>query len=1330
MPEPKSTRGMAVTPADLTVPFDTPIVPFGNAGLNVAAAIDAVKSDQFTRLTNVVFTPGGSREVTIRPGQVELASFAASPVHSAHRFADPFNSTATRVWGVGSELALGLDGAVSSVDSGYSGNPLVLVPHRPTLSGTPWMYVADLYKMSKVAIDGTVKPIGLPAPTLALTTSMGADQETVIAPFGGGGATAGPNWTPNAGKDFSNPPLDTGVPLPGTDATIVLVSDPGGDVLAAGNGWWQFWGLAYTLDLSMVGSRAADDNDVMKLTIKIGNPAACAEVRLYVVVDELFSPSILPGSSPEANQDFYVKTFRPDDFTPFIQSQTSQIINAEIARVNTIRDNALDAASTAEGYAAARDQSVQRIDTQFLETQDPARAAGVTVGGSTTQFVELGTIGVPLRRGDWQRYGNTVGRGWGTVTGLIVYIQAGPTPAEGTQLPFVDVYGWALTGGYGPDTMDAATQSYDYRATNYDPATGAESNPSPIMDGVNWVDALRQAVVVAPAAYGGGGIIQRLYRRGGTLVNDWYYLGANESDGAAFTDEATDLSIAAAGTLAIDHYQPVPTVDNDGNTVLAQPVGCLFGPMNGQLFALGDPYRPGYVYACIPGQPDHWPPDLTNEVCAPSEQLMAGFIYGGQAFAFSRERLYVLYQNMTGPGGITSTPTECREGLAGRWAYALGLGSIWFWSPDGPRRTSGSAAEYIGTDVMPLFQGTTVNGYQPVDFSAEAALRVCVFEQEVWFQYQDTQGAANVLIYQALSQTWRHYEFGWPTAVITPDLGNPVDTLLMGSRDAALAYTHDGTTDAGSSIAWRARTGTFDGGRPREEKLFGDLIIDFVGLEDPFSITPYLNADTIVDASVTFTGGSTRERGYLDAFGTLPQRAHSIAAHFAGESRAGGPVLYYWGVSVAPQPELTLNRATQWDDFGHPDESYVMGVTLDCDTQGADLTVFIDADFGGVTSTLATITVNTNGRHKQKFSWPGLPAHKVRIRPQNDCGPWILYRVDWIFQPEPPRIARWDAFFEMDWDQYYTGLDLYCDTGGLTKLIVVEVDGTPLVDPATGLAYWAILTAGRRVVHLTLPTGRGHVLRFYATDDNPGLLYTHRWHTDAEPSEQANWNQPYTILGTQADKWLKGIVFEVDTFALDKTVRVEADGVVATTVTVNADGRKVVQVAIPQILGRVWRFIPSDANPSRLYTLRPIFDEEPFALTRWETQEVDHGVNGFYTLIDAMITLKSNGPVTLTITTIINQATGAAVTDDYVIPTTGGVKRKVWVPFLDRKGVLTKYLFTGDAFWLYREESQVTLQPWQGGSAVVRQPFGNDDLDPTRGMTNATLAASRSGGSA
>ena len=219
------------------------------------------------------------------------------------------------------------------------------------------------------------------------------------------------------------------------------------------------------------------------------------------------------------------------------------------------------------------------------------------------------------------------------------------------------------------------------------------------------------------------------------------------------------------------------------------------------------------------------------------------------------------------------------------------------------------------------------------------------------------------------------------------------------------------------------------------------------------------------------------------------------------------------------------------------------------------------------------------------FTWPAVRCHQVRIRPNDDCLAWLLYRADWIAVNEPPMIAGWDIYFENKWDQYcWSGLDLEVDTLGLLKTIVIQVDGVTLNDPATGLGFFPVQTDGRKVVHLTLPWGRGHVFHFVATDANPGQLFEHRWFLVDEPSEQHNWNQPFTILGSRADKWLKAVVFECDTFGQDKSVTIEADGVVVETLVVNTNGRKVVQLALPtgEKLGRVWRFFPVDHQPSRL----------------------------------------------------------------------------------------------------------------------------------------------------
>src|SRR5204863_3997727 len=144
--------------------------------------------------------------------------------------------------------------------------------------------------------------------------------------------------------------------------------------------------------------------------------------------------------------------------------------------------------------------------------------------------------------------GNTAGRGWSTITGMVIYLKAVPDPHKGFLAVAFGIGDLYLTGGYGPDTLDPGQQQLDYRCTHYDPRTGAEGNGSPEQTAL--LDSLRRHVTVTPAAaYGDAAIRQRFYRPGGSLVDDWFFLGVNTSDGAAFVDILSDDAISAAGTI-------------------------------------------------------------------------------------------------------------------------------------------------------------------------------------------------------------------------------------------------------------------------------------------------------------------------------------------------------------------------------------------------------------------------------------------------------------------------------------------------------------------------------------------------------------------------------------------------------------------------------------------------------------------------------------------------------------------------------------------------------------------------------------------------------------
>ena len=889
MPDPKSARGERVTGTGLYTattfeqPFVTPIYAL-DGGLDLIHAVDAVPVGKFTRSTNIFYTLGEPRAVTGRPGQTTIAT-GGSTIHSVLRLNNSLAGGFTRVWGVDTHVAIGATGALNLIDSGYSGDPLTIVSGRPPLSNAPWAFIADRSKMAKVRNDGLVTPIGLLRRFAAMTASalVLSDKgiyESLLTPPGFA-------WVPNSGfYDFQpgqNQPTPSPMPSAPTGAVFPLPTVAlGFDLFATNTPFFVYWSAPITLNLAVgvdgaqnlsgqttpaidpppaPGSPVPITDEALMYTyfLTLSAPGEhLTKVRLYVVVSQNFSTAVLPGAAnpTNANSDFYMKAFRAGDFAPMLAALATQANQSEVAQVNLLRQQALAQSGTAQGFGSG----AVRADNTFLAAFDPADAQSLEASTSAAETVPFGVVGNPLHRGDWQRYGSTTGRDWSTVTGLVLYVHAvytGLIPAEFPVTVTMDQ--WALKGQGGSDSSDAAAASYDWRYTHYDPRTGAESNPCPIMATTAFLDSLTQVFTLTPTASGLGGVIQRFYRRGGTLTSDWFFLGANKADGGVFIDLLPDADLVDAGTVAINHYQPVPSVDGSGNTLLAQPVPVLIGPINGMLLALGDPNQPGTVYASLPDAPDHWDPTVTTEVCPPSEQLMNGCCYGSQAYVFSREALYAVYTNLGGAVGLTSLPTQCKRGLAGRWAMALGYGLIWFTARDGVYSTNGGGQTLISQEIQSLFLGQTVNGYAPIDFTQEAALRMGCFTQEVWLLYQDTNGARNVQVHQILTGKWRHYSFANALAMAQEDQGGgEAATFLLGGASSGKAYTHTGTSDDGAAISAAFRTASWDWGRPREEKLFGDQIMDVNPNGVVVTWQNFINAEVVVNPAQPLPVASLR----------------------------------------------------------------------------------------------------------------------------------------------------------------------------------------------------------------------------------------------------------------------------------------------------------------------------------------------------------------------------------------------------------------------------------------------------------------------------------------
>lgn len=1308
--------------------WETRSIKPGQMGLQLNKALDGLDPQELARMVNVVHTGDGT--LFSRPGQTLLCTLGSNVVHSAARLNNPSDDTFTRFWGAGTVLQYGTTGVAATIDAGYSGHPLSMVPMRPKLSGDSWIAIADINKMRQVKRDASyVLPMGLPVPT-APTTALGTENKTTVCAFDTSDTTQAASWHATGGFDRGDPiqatPAGTVADNPGMNGVgdaVAFIADRGVGTVDA-DGYYSVFGLGKNLNLNLVGAVAAEDDDIFHIGIQTTSPDTLEEVRIYLVCSDVYYQDIIPGTSPTANLDAYWKSFRASDLTNALNFTDPLTDIVRDAQANTATKDYFDTQKTRvltnSGHNSGLDDRTTWAARRAADIQTNANSNQLVPG---PQWTEFGVVGVPLRRGDFTRIGNAPGRDWSTITGFIIVIQT--TNGGACQVNLDDFY---LTGGSGPDTSEPGNAQYDYKVTNYDPRTGDESNGSVVMATTLWLDALRRSIVVTPSVYGDATVLQRFYRRGGTVLDDWYFLGANTADGGIFTDTLTDDAVRASATVPTDHDQPITTVNSVGTTVYAQPLPYLWGPVNGLLIGTGDPYRPGHIYWSKPGEYGHWPGANTEELCAPSEELMGGCVFAGSSYTFSRDRMYENFVDLQTEGQVRSAPTTCIKGLVSPGGLAVTKYGIAFISRDGVYITSGGEAKLLSDNIRPLFEGGSLWGYTPIDFTNIDALRLAVSGHDLWLSYSDGSSGKHQLVYSLLYNYWRAYDFTDPIISVFAEpttLGLPL--TVLGSATGK-AYTHDGFSDNGAVIPCHIRTGPQDFGMSRQDKKWGDVLVYGILGGATLSLTPYLNDETVTNDTMTVVTSTDTGLGtYLfDPFGTEPQMARTLSLDLAWSSPITAVTsLHRVSVSHIPQPDLIMKRATDWDDLGTATEKYVYGVLLECDTFGDDVDIIVQYDLQGQWYDGPTLTVNHLGRHKIGYSWDVLKANLLRLQPNTDCGPLIIYRADWNFtsDPEPPRITRWDSNWENKWDTYYTGLDIECDTFGFDKTIEIFVDQS-VIKTVT------LNATGRSVKHITLGPGRGHVYRFRATDDNYGLLYAHRWFTEPEPSEQTNWNQNYTVAGSLAPKYLKGVLLEADTFGEDKTVNIELDGAAAVTITANHNGRSVSYYDFPQVLGRLFRLLPIDANPGRLYTIQWVFDQEPLKLLRWETQELDFGQNGFFSALYSHVTIKSTANVDMTLVTTTNQ-TGSTFTHTYNIPSTADAKVKTFVPHQAIKGVLTKIIFTSDAgFYLYREESTMVVQPWGTGKAVSVSMFGNDDLDPTRNMGSAALAAATPGGMA
>lgn len=220
---------------------------FAYMGINTHRAPDLMPEGRAPFLLNV--SPDQTQGAMNPRAALSLIGPVTGLPHSARRINDNLPG-ATNAWTrlIGSGTSLyGGESTFAAIDTGYSGNPMSIIPYRPPQTPETWAYVYDSAKQQKYKTDNTTKAnIGIMPPTVAPVTELNPmlikpllDVSSITGWVGSGGATT--------------PTLSTRVPASTTVAAILYDSGTTGwasvvPVNSAVSYGWLGIGARFTID--------------------------------------------------------------------------------------------------------------------------------------------------------------------------------------------------------------------------------------------------------------------------------------------------------------------------------------------------------------------------------------------------------------------------------------------------------------------------------------------------------------------------------------------------------------------------------------------------------------------------------------------------------------------------------------------------------------------------------------------------------------------------------------------------------------------------------------------------------------------------------------------------------------------------------------------------------------------------------------------------------------------------------------------------------------------------------------------------------------------------
>jgi hypothetical protein len=229
------------------------------------------------------------------------------------------------------------------------------------------------------------------------------------------------------------------------------------------------------------------------------------------------------------------------------------------------------------------------------------------------------------------------------------------------------------------------------------------------------------------------------------------------------------------------------------------------------LFLL-DSDNPDYLWWTKRYRPESVPAANLLRIGTPSDPLSGLVSLVGLLGVFTPTTKYRILGNATS-GFVHQEALSSRGTPAPQAAIATEKGCF-FVARDGLFRTNFvQEDEELSGLIAPLFEGRTVNDYDPINWSAASTMALGYWKQRLYFAYPsgDHTTPDMLAVYSFHTNTWYFYQYDTPVHALYNE--EATDLLLAGGEDGTIASLETGSSDNGVDISavLEPATGTVPG---------------------------------------------------------------------------------------------------------------------------------------------------------------------------------------------------------------------------------------------------------------------------------------------------------------------------------------------------------------------------------------------------------------------------------------------------------------------------------------------------------------------------------------